>query len=38
MDRIDRRILLSCVSLTLAIGLCLSLVCLAWAVLWLISS
>ena len=31
MDRIDRRILLSCVTLTLAICLCLSLVSIAWA-------
>ena len=31
MDRIDRRILLSCVTLTLAICLCLSLVSIVWA-------
>ena len=35
MDRIDRRILLSCVTLTLAICLCLSLVSIAGAVLLL---
>jgi hypothetical protein len=35
MDRIDRRILLSCVTLTLAMCLCLSLVSLAWAALLL---
>jgi hypothetical protein len=35
MDRIDRRILLSCLTLTLAICLCLSLVSIAGAVLLL---
>jgi len=33
MDRIDRRILLSCVTLSVAMCLCLSLVSIAWAAL-----
>jgi hypothetical protein len=36
MDRIDRRILLSCLTLILAMGLCFSLVSLAWAALLLV--
>jgi len=36
MDRLDRRILLSCVTLILAACLCLSLVSIAWAAFLLI--